>query len=577
MKNNFIQNNMGKDSQLYGDYSTNPLLNMSENYWDDWLSPDANNDGYVDNPYYGMSYMGKDTNLIDPMPVTTPYNISIVDHFFLPPHILYPNISTLVGTISVEWRPAFDSMYDPITYNLYISNDDGVTWSTVATGITNLSYNLDTTLYPNGTMYSLKVNATDGKGFSGESISATFSIDNPSSGGGGGGSTSHTLTMPTITFPTAGITVNETITVTWNASTDSLGHTVYYTLYLSNDGGNTWDYLAFNITSTSFVWNTTEYPNGNQYILKLYAEDGFGLNVTYYMSGTFTISNIIHELTPINFLFPIGGETLNGTITVEWENSSDSLGHTVYYSLYHSPNNGVTWNLLATNLTSTTYVWNTTTVPDGTQNLLKVEAYDEYGLKVTAVTPQTFIINNTQSGSTQTPTHTLSQSVIIYPQGGDILNGTVTVVWNASSDSLGHSVVYSLYYTADDGATWNPLIENSTSTTYNWDTTTVPDGTYRLKLLVQCSQGLKLEVLSDSFTISNGNNGSKTTTSPPATIAPITNNTSATDTKNATDTTSPADTGSEPVTVQTPFGSLPLIIGILTVMGIIVIRRRPKT
>ncbi len=567
MKNNFIQNALSQEAQFFESYYLHPSLNMSYNYWDELTSPDTNFDGIVDIPYVGQSFIGLDANISDPYPVTMPYNITVPLHFLLPPRLVYPNINvySVNGTIIVSWRPAFDSKYHLVNYNLSLSSDYGLTWSSVATGLTNNSYALDTTLYPDGTSYQLKVVAFDGLGLVAENVSWSFSIENGGSGGG-----SHTLTVPEILYPTVGAVINGTITVSWNASIDSLGHAVTYTLFYSDDGGTNWNVLAANLTMTSYWWNTTIYPNGDQYTLMVVADDGFGLTEVYVLPGTFTINNVPHSLSDVFFIYPVGGETLNGTVTVSWSSSSDSWGHVVYYSLYYSPDNGTSWHSLINDTTSTMYTWDTTTVPNGTQYLLKVIARDLYGLSSYGVTPTVFTINNTQGGSTTS--HELTSPAFIYPTGGETLSGTVEIKWNGSVDSLGHSVYYSLYYTPDNGTTWTALVVNTTTTSFLWDTTTVLNGTYKLKLVATDFHGLQVEIVSGTFVIDNVSGGTSTTAPPSNTTTVPTTSANATAGNNQTSSTQP------PVTVQTPFVSVPFVVMVLSLVAVMVkLRPRKKT
>ena len=61
--------------------------------------------------------------------------------------------------------------------------------------------------------------------------------------------------------------------------------------------------------------------------------------------------------------------------TITWT-ATDPQSDTLTYTVYYSPNGGQTWTLLATDLTAPSYLWDTTTVVDGTTYLLKVEASD---------------------------------------------------------------------------------------------------------------------------------------------------------------------------------------------------------
>jgi parallel beta-helix repeat protein len=71
----------------------------------------------------------------------------------------------------------------------------------------------------------------------------------------------------------------------------------------------------------------------------------------------------------------------------------------------------------------------------------------------------------------------LSEPVITYPTSDTLpLKNSVTIQWTASSDSWGHQITHLVYYSADGGTTWTVLDTVLIKTNYEWDTTTVPDG-----------------------------------------------------------------------------------------------------
>ncbi|MFX1254395.1 MAG: fibronectin type III domain-containing protein, partial [Promethearchaeota archaeon] len=101
------------------------------------------------------------------------------------------------------------------------------------------------------------------------------------------------------------------------------------------------------------------------------------------------------------------------------------------------------------------------------------------------------------------PDHTLGLPTVISPNGGETLQNTFTIQWSAAIDSLGHTVTYTLYY-SETGSNWLWLAD-STTNSYNWDTTSVSDGTlYKIKVVATCTGHLTTEDTSDNtFTINN--------------------------------------------------------------------------
>jgi hypothetical protein len=71
---------------------------------------------------------------------------------------------------------------------------------------------------------------------------------------------------------------------------------------------------------------------------------------------------------------PNGGESWSDTRTIRW-NASDLDGDSLSYSVLHSPD-GTAWYPLATDITDTTYSWDTTQSPGGSNAYIKVIASD---------------------------------------------------------------------------------------------------------------------------------------------------------------------------------------------------------
>ena len=100
--------------------------------------------------------------------------------------------------------------------------------------------------------------------------------------------------------------------------------------------------------------------------------------------------------------------------------------------------------------------------------------------------------------------------MLLSPQGGETLNGTVKIKWVAS-DPDGEPLMVTIQYTSDPPQycptcpppQWHPIVVGiSNIGEYDWDTTTIPDGSYVIRVLV--SDGLnEVSVVSDWITINN--------------------------------------------------------------------------
>ncbi|MFX0124333.1 MAG: nitrous oxide reductase family maturation protein NosD, partial [Candidatus Hodarchaeota archaeon] len=109
--------------------------------------------------------------------------------------------------------------------------------------------------------------------------------------------------------------------------------------------------------------------------------------------------------------------------------------------------------------------------------------------------------------------HLISRPRLLYPNGGETLSDTIIVQWARSTDFWGHTISYDLYYSVNNGETWNLMDSKISNLTYLWDTTTINDGIYLIKVVTICSEGLQVEDISDApFTIHNDKQHETTTT-----------------------------------------------------------------
>jgi parallel beta-helix repeat protein len=191
------------------------------------------------------------------------------------------------------------------------------------------------------------------------------------------------------------------------------------------------------------------------------------------------LTQSFHFITTPRMIYPNGNEALNDEITIRWRGVEDSFDHTVIYTIYYSRDAGNSWTELASGLNATTYKWTTTSVKDGEFYLIKIIAHCSSNLWMEDISDTSFSVHNTQ--------HTLTMPLITYPDEAETLIGSVDIQWSVSTDSWEHSVTYSIYYSSDNGNIWKSLVSNITATSYNWNTTTVADGSYLVKVVAKCS------------------------------------------------------------------------------------------
>jgi hypothetical protein len=78
----------------------------------------------------------------------------------------------------------------------------------------------------------------------------------------------------TVVAPNGGERISRQTTIQWSGS-DADGDNLAYTILFSADNGVTWDPIAANLTTTSYSWDTSGFPFGAQYRIRVIATDGF--------------------------------------------------------------------------------------------------------------------------------------------------------------------------------------------------------------------------------------------------------------------------------------------------------------
>jgi len=333
------------------------------------------------------------------------------------------------------------------------------------------SYNWDTTSSSEG-YHTIFAVAFDSASNYGESPSVKAKVNNIND-------------VPEITVltPISGGVVSGTCELKWYA-TDEDGDLLKIKIEISSDTGNNFLLLVSSAdNSGKYLFDSTGFENGSSYIFKLTAYDG--VNSSSALSGIFSISNPTSTIPSISIISPQDGETVSGEVQISAQ-VFDSVGiSSVTFYI-----DGV----FVSSFTSSpfTYVWNTSSISDGTFHKIKVSATNTDGFsnfKEIQVT-----VNNTSPNSA--PTISLS-----HPQGGEILNGTVEISYSAGD--VDGDELYITIKISTDNTNWQDLISNSLNLGYYfWDTTEVSDGAYYLKVIAS-DGSLSAEAKSDKFSVSN--------------------------------------------------------------------------
>ncbi|MFX1252361.1 MAG: S8 family serine peptidase [Promethearchaeota archaeon] len=283
----------------------------------------------------------------------------------------------------------------------------------------------------------------------------------------------------TITYPNGGETLSGSATITWMASDpedDPLTFTIYYW-----DGGS-WVEITSGLDVLSYDWDTTTVPDGSTYKIRVVASDG-ALTGEDESDAVFTIEN--PDPPTVTVISPNGGEALSNTVTITWT-ASDPDGDTLTFTVYYW--DGSTWFELASDLTDTSYEWDTTSVSDGSSCKIRIGASD--GTFTTEDESNTFTINNPDP-----PTVTVTT-----PNGGEALSGSVIIKWMAE-DPDDDPLTFTVYY--GDGSNWILLASDLTDTQYEWDTSGLKGGGFYIRVVASDGTFTVEDRSDDEFSIVN--------------------------------------------------------------------------
>lgn len=180
----------------------------------------------------------------------------------------------------------------------------------------------------------------------------------------------------------------------WTSSDPNAGDSRTFSIYASTDGGSSFGVpvasgLAFG--TTYYTWNTRQVSNGNSQYIKIIAVDSRGLpgeNV----SPAFEISNV-NDSPIVTVLYPNGGETLSGAVTVQWSVSDYNLSDTHTFEVDVSSDNGLSF-LSRLQTAATFYTLNTANLPNGPAYRIKVVATDPGLLTGEDISDNWFSIDN---------------------------------------------------------------------------------------------------------------------------------------------------------------------------------------
>ncbi|MHB9034158.1 MAG: hypothetical protein ACYC6L_14050, partial [Anaerolineae bacterium] len=170
--------------------------------------------------------------------------------FYEPDLALLTDAGLIRDTGQIIWS-AKDRYGQNLAVDIYLAKPDGNGRTLLASNLTSQSYNLDTSVFSPGSLYLLQLVARGP-----HTLERLPDI-------------AVSITPPPFLAPRLDVELPQTA-VTWTleheitwVTDDPLGRSLSIQVDLSGDGGFTWERVAQGAESTgSFIWDTTQYPNG---------------------------------------------------------------------------------------------------------------------------------------------------------------------------------------------------------------------------------------------------------------------------------------------------------------------------
>ena len=201
------------------------------------------------------------------------------------------------GVEEITWTCADEDAGDELTIDIYYSFSGGNNWVKLASSEENDgSYIWDTSSLPNKATYRVRLEANDGKITAYNESASNFTIYN-----------NHSPEI-VLEYPEGGESMAGSVKIVWTATDidkDLLGVTIEY----SADSGFNWDTLSSGEENDgSYLWDTTSYPNSDNYRIKVIVSDG-NLSDEAGTDVDFSVSNVREQ--------SISGTVSPGGIVVE--------------------------------------------------------------------------------------------------------------------------------------------------------------------------------------------------------------------------------------------------------------------
>lgn len=346
--------------------------------------------------------------------------------------VTYPNGGNTLyagGSYNITWNSSYVN-----TVKIDYSTDNGVNWTNITNGTSASSGSYAWSIPGAVNSTTCRIRVSDSSNVSYMDMSNTaFSILQPGY---------------TITSPNGGevLTGSSNKTIYWSGSTPGN----YVSLSYSLDSGATWTSITnYTYNYNSYSWTVPNISTNDALVRVVDYSDTTKRDVS---DAVFTINPAQGSLTVTT---PNGGQSyLAGSSQYIYWNYSNVQNVKVEYTT----DNGATWNTIVASTPASNgyYYWNP--LPNISSTTCKVRVTDVLNSSVTDQSNNTFTIYQ-------------PYLIVTTPNGGESWTAgtSKTIYWTG----LISSSYVKLDYSADNGATWNPI--SSSYYNYGYYTWTVPN------------------------------------------------------------------------------------------------------
>lgn len=353
--------------------------------------------------------------------------------------------------------PVISVTYPNSATTLYQNNSYNITWTSqyVESPFVTIDYSLD-----NGSSWNNISLVTENDGsfawmvpavLSSECLVRVSEYENPSVFDVSNTNFSIVEQYITVTYPNGGETWTgcDSRTITWSKGGISSLVKIEYSL----DNGLTWSNVTSSTSSSgSYTWNPVTDLAGTECLVRVSDKTTTTINDQ---------SDAVFDIVENNDIFvtsPNGGESLEvaTTHTITWV-SAPELSR---YSLYYSVDNGATWTLISSSITSNSYNWTVPNLPS-TECLIKVVDY--YNTCIYDLSDSNFSIEP------PTPVITLT-----YPNSGQTfyVENSYNITWTHQYDNVDF---VKIDFSIDNGGTWQNIVAvTENDGTYTWNVPNMP-------------------------------------------------------------------------------------------------------